>query len=392
MKRFIICILSFISLSGYAQSIQPEEVPSMVEQQKSEAWYQQQVEAWEQAVTQDPTNENAWYNLSKATRYAYSNHADGYQKRQAVYERMAKAIPNTYTYHFCAGDYGSDSISQAHMEQAYRLMPKGRKFGEEYGTFIAYFWKNNRQKELEDIARRYYRDQSVPSDVLRYNYNELQCLPSHAIYIGNGDILLLPKMALQYGLKVHQDKIIICASFLCLPDYYRQVCKQLGIQPEKFNLDDYQTDDAWKKFLSERISYIIKASGRPCYFSPSSLSDESGLDYFKENLYNEGLVLRYSEKPYDNFARVRENVEQNIRLDYLVEPDFIIEPEWQSANNLVFNYYILLSPLIQKYKEWGNPGRSIWLQNLLTRGLEKSKMDKERKKICSDYLKQFISL
>ena len=85
-------------------------------------------------------------------------------------------------------------------------------------------------------------------------------------------------------------------------------------------------------------------------------------------------------------------MEQNIRLDYLVEPDFTIEPEWQSADNLVFNYYILLSPLIQKYREWGEPDRSIWLQNLLIKGLKKSKMDEQHKKICSDYLKQYISL
>ena len=387
MKRFFSYILAFISLGGYAQTIKPEEVPSLIERQESVTWYNQQAEAWEKVVAQEPHNENAWYNLNKAIRYANFNHPEGYEKLQALYERMAQAIPHTYTYHFCAANNQNDSIAQLHMEQAYKLMPKDRKLGEEYGFFLAYFWKTNRQKELQDIAKRYYQEQSVPSNLLRYNYNELQCLPPKAVYIGNGDILLLPKMALLYGLGVHQDKVVICASFLWIPDYYIQVCKQLGIQPKQFNTDEYSTTDNW----TERINYIIHACGRPCYFSPSSLSDGSGLEYFKENLYNEGLVLRYSEKPYDNYARVRTNIEQNIHLDYLVEPDFIIEPEWQSANNLVFNYYILLSPLIEKYKEWGNLDRSLWLQNLLNKGLEKSKMDQKLKKTCREYMKQFIA-
>ena len=389
MKRILVLALSLAAICGYAQKVQPEEIPWMVVRSESPEWYARQVEAWEEVVAREPQNENAWYNLSKATKYANWDSEDGYARRQALYERMSKAIPDTYTYHFCAYDNYNDSISNAHMERAYQLMPKGRIFGEEYGSFIAYFWKNNKVKELKDVAQLYYREQSVPSDLLRYNYNELQCLPPNAIYFGNGDAILLPKIALQYGMDVHQDKMVICASFLYIPEYYNYVCKQLGIEPEQLDMDYYRTETTWNEYLPGRIRYIIQQSGHPAYLSPASLSGGSGLEPLKEHLYNEGLVLRYSEMPYDNYARVRENLEQNIRLDYLVEPDFVIEPEWQSANSLAYNYFVLLTPLIAKYREWNNPQRSEWLKNLLTDALAQSKMRTDLKKKCQEYLNKY---
>ena len=102
---------------------------------------------------------------------------EGYEKRKLLNERMRKAIPNTYTYHFCAYDTMNDSVSQAHIERAYQLMPANRTFGEEYGTFIAYFWQKGRDKELKEMGRKYYEEQQIPTALLRYNYNELQCLP-----------------------------------------------------------------------------------------------------------------------------------------------------------------------------------------------------------------------
>ena len=106
----------------------------------------------------------------------------------------------------------------------------------------------------------------------------------------------------------------------------------------------------------------------------------------KKNLYNEGLVLRYSDIPYDNYVRVRENVERNIRLDYLIEPQFVAEKEWQSANALTYNYFVLLAPLIGKYREWHDVERSEWLANLLTKALEQAKMSDAMKNNCQKYL------
>lgn len=386
MKRWIVWAMLLVALGMNAQEVKPERIPWIVERAESAEWYENQIKAWEKVVANEPANENAWYNLSRATRYATMDTPEGYEKRKLLNERMRKAIPNTYTYHFCAYDTMNDSVSQAHIERAYQLMPANRTFGEEYGTFIAYFWQKGRDKELKEMGRKYYEEQQIPTALLRYNYNELQCLPPNALYIGLGDAILLPKIALQQGLGVHQDKVVICASFLYLPEYYQCVCRELGIEPETFSMADYQTTDTWENYLPDRIEYIMKKSGRPTYFSPSSLSEDSGLSRLKKNLYNEGLVLRYSDIPYDNYVRVRENVERNIRLDYLIEPQFVAEKEWQSANALTYNYFVLLAPLIGKYREWHDVERSEWLANLLTKALEQAKMSDAMKNNCQKYL------
>lgn len=56
------------------------------------------------------------------------------------------------------------------------------------------------------------------------------------------------------------------------------------------------------------------------------------------------------------------------------------EKEWQSANALTYNYFVLLSPLIAKYREWHDTARSEWAANLLEKALEQAKMSDSRKK------------
>lgn len=223
MKRMIVMALACCSLMAYAQQeTVPEEVPWMLVHNETPEWYAAQIRAWEKVVAREPKNENAWFNLSKAMRYGclfdgQQSAEEKYQRYQAFYERMGKAIPDTYTYHFFARENNDDSISAAHIERAYQLMPTNRTLGEEYSTFIAYFWRTCQQERLKEVAARYFKEQSMPGSLLRYNYNELQCLPENAIYFGNGDAILIPKMVLQHGMNVHQDKLVVCASFLCIP-------------------------------------------------------------------------------------------------------------------------------------------------------------------------------
>ena len=151
MKRWIVWAMLLVALGMNAQEVKPERIPWIVERAESAEWYENQITP------------------------------EGYEKRKLLNERMRKAIPNTYTYHFCAYDTMNDSVSQAHIERAYQLMPANRTFGEEYGTFIAYFWQKGRDKELKEMGRKYYEEQQIPTALLRYNYNELQCLPPNAL-------------------------------------------------------------------------------------------------------------------------------------------------------------------------------------------------------------------
>jgi hypothetical protein len=359
-RKWILAAGLVMTLGLCAQQPMPEDVPAMVVEQKSEEWYRRQETGWREVARREPHNERAWKNLFAASRYGWQkNGAEADERLQGILEEMERAIPGSYVYHFCR--YRA-KMQAEDMEKAYRMMPDSA--GMDYDTFLAYFWMTGQKERIREVAKRYYSQRVMPSALLRYNYNELQCMPKGALYFGNGDAVLLPKLLLQYGMEEHQDKMIVCLSFLWMPEYYEQVCRDLGIPVRKFSESDYKDRSEWQQhYLKDVVSYIIQAAGRPSYISPVSML--AGLEDLSGNLYSEGLVLRYSEQPYDNYAPMRKNVEQRLRLDYLLEPAFLPEPEWQSVKALQVNYLVLLAPLVEKYREWGDVGRSEWLSALL---------------------------
>jgi hypothetical protein len=91
---------------------------------------------------------------------------------------------------------------------------------------------------------------------------------------------------------------------------------------------------------------------------------------FTDKLYSEGLVIRYSEKPYDNLAMKRRNYEELYLTDYLRE-SFAPERYPASATPYSFNYIPCFKSLLDYYKRSGNIQRYNELRNLMT-GIVKS--------------------
>jgi hypothetical protein len=96
---------------------------------------------------------------------------------------------------------------------------------------------------------------------------------------------------------------------------------------------------------------------------------------WKNNLYNEGLLLKYSEKPYDNLAVKRRNVEERYLLEYLLVS---FRPEWTSGQRLSANYAVLLADLLPYYAQHDQK-RYDWLMRLLVSSIDNTSMDEERK-------------
>ena len=72
----------------------------------------------------------------------------------------------------------------------------------------------------------------------------------------------------------------------------------------------------------------------------------------KSWLYNEGLLLRCSEKQYDNILVALHNVEEVYDLNYLIQPMFMYDPDASSQyvdNNVVYS----LRNLADKFEELG---------------------------------------
>lgn len=367
-KKIIFVLLAvFSGAVTFAQKAEP--IKGIVREEHDSAWYAAQVKAWEKEVRREPRSETAWQNLFDATRYACMFNGENYGPAQQIVERMKRKIPGTFTYHYCRFRASMGDEPDRDMERAIEL---GEDNIDAYDAFIGYLWRTGQFSRMYGFGRRYFESGWFSPNLLQYAYNQLAGLPEGAIFIGNGDSELIPKVVLQGGLNKHRDKVIVPLSFLNSTDYVDSLCARLGIQAPKIN----PAPANWDEAADSVVRYLIEKSGRPVYFAPTIGTER--LKAFSDRLYSEGLVLRYSATPYDNLAVMKRNVEQRYLLDYL-RVNFVPQKEWVSAGYLQLNYVVALQPLLRFYRESGDSARLVWLTGLLSDAIESAPCDDVRK-------------
>jgi hypothetical protein len=250
----------------------------------------------------------------------------------------------------------------------------------DYDIWFCYAAQVGDEENMERIAKRYYNSGLYSPYVLQYNYNELQGMEENGIYIGNGDAILIPKWIMQYAKGLHRDKAIVCMSFLALKHYREYIFRKLGVEMPEFKEAKTQAD--YDENVFRAVEALRKGTKRPTYFS--SFNGVEINKPWEDKLYNEGLTLKYSDKPYDNFSVKRSNVEERYLLEYLIES--FSPNKWDSGNRLNANYVVMLSDLLDYYKK-NNQKRYKWLRKLLLSALNGSEIEEERKQKMMEFIK-----
>ena len=352
---------------------------------------------WNAYVEAHPKDEQAWRNLFEVNRER-SAHFQGrmeesraYTQRTNVVGRMEEAIPGSYTFYYCAyeGYYQKHvgvpydraayaRVRNEYAERAIELLPADVA-AYDYEGWISHLLMQKTGQDTTQLTRvltRYFESGLYPAEALQYHFNELQGMDEGAIYIGASEGDITGKLILQYVLGVHRDKLLYndnCAS-------YRPYL-EVFFQSAGLSQDFFDPEGEWAKtsdqFEEQRliIRHICQQAQRPVYFSASSLSrlivGEGLSDDLKACLYNEGLTMRYSAKPYDNLAAKRRNVEERYRLEYLrlsfLPNDYSKDTRRfkEPTDLLAFNYLLLFNDLMPYYKAH-SPERHAWLNSLFT--------------------------
>lgn len=352
---------------------------------------------WNDYVLAHPKNEQAWRNLFEISNersvrfWGNMEGARAYKQQKNVVGRMEEAIPDSYTFNYCAYEsyyqkkvgepYDWAAYARVHnqyAERAIELLPEDAQ-ADDYELWASYLMREKAGEDSTQLTRlltRYFDSGLYPAEELQYHFNELQGMDEGAIYIGATEGDIIGKLILQLVLHVHRDKLLYndnCASYR---PYLEAFFRSAGLSQDYFD-----PEGEWAKteeqFEEQRLNirYICQHAQRPVYFSASSLSrlivGEGLPDDLKACLYNEGLTMRYSAKPYDNLAAKRRNVEERYRLEYLrlsFRPDqetgYGRRFGWPS-DFLAFNYLLLLNDLMPYYKAH-SPGRYAWLNSLFT--------------------------
>lgn len=381
-KRVIITCLALAFALGTMAQAKAVRVESPIVTEKDFVWYVEQKNAWREAVQQHPQNEEAWLNYYNAARYmAWWDESRNDTTARQVVREMEAAIPGSYTFNYCAyresisgKGYGDPKV---YANAALANLPEDMKFFD-YDCWVPYLAMQGDEVRMKPLAKRYFDSGIYSEALLRYSYNELQGMDEGGIFIANGDVAIIPKWLIQEGMGKHKDKVIVCLPFLAVKEYREWLFNKLGVAlpvlKEPTTGDDY--------IANERtlLQAIIDKYGSKVYFSATM----AGKDYepWEQKLYNEGLLLKYAAKPYDNMAVKRRNVEERYMLEYLLVP---FRPDWITGQRLTANYAVVLMDLLPYYRKYDQK-RYEWLMRLLVSGVANTSLSEEHKQLILEVL------
>jgi len=401
MKR---CSLIFILLLFVgciiAQQTEPQVIKSIAIEKHNPEWYDEQAKLWKQKTIDNPMDEDAWRNYFKATRYyEMVVGSDSFPLSKAVADEMFQAgqMPGTYAYYACRYELERNVYSGKQIDYgqlAVDNMPENVSDDEVF-MLLGYLWMSgaaddsisqNHKKWLE-LQQRQFKKRVYPERLLRYMYNQFLGMKSNALYFANGDMALFPAKFIQDELNVQKDKQVIVMPFLHIDNYRNALFAKLGIAPFVPEREyDLSKDDEYNAYYVAMIEYIIQATGREAYFFPDINS--LVIPLLSEKLYNEGLLLHYSNHKYDNIAVAKHNVEKRYHLDYLTEPNFGTQEWWSGNERMQMNYVVLLSHLVKEYKKEGNKEQALRLSYILRMSVVNTPVGETTKKAYLEILEK----
>ncbi len=348
--------------------MKPEKVYRIIYTQEPNEWYMKQARLWEEEVNKDPQNPEAWLNYYMANRYA--NFPEGYshfsedkktQLNQIVTD-MGKAVPNSYEYNylkFFNADEKEDNLS--YLEKAYRLQPEN---ADTYYEFIVYYLLNGEDAKAKEFLEKLYKSEDIATGLVNYNYNVLMSTEENAILFTNGDNDTYPCWMLQQAKGVRPDVTVMNISMIRKSPYLERLLKEKSL---KIDIEDLP-DPKSPTFAVELCQTLNRKYPKiPVYFAltvypvfTQSISDD---------LYMTGLAYKYSPARIDNLAMLKNNWENNLRLDYL-------KYDWYSENYIATetisqtlnqNYIPIAVSLYEHYKISGDIEKAEEVEELALR-------------------------
>lgn len=381
MKKTIFVAYAFICVT-FALGQKAEPIESLVSNSHDPEWYAAQVDAWQKVIDANPQDTWAWRNLFRATYYndsftgswGKSWEEQDLTKTAEVVRQIEARFPDSFVSNLCKSRFAlsKDSLASRRgdfVRRAVELLPEDA-CAVDVNDLACRMWITDPDSPLvNELFTKSYISKYYPARIMQFNRNMLLSMEPNALYFPNGDLDSAPMKMLQEALGERKDVTIVNVSFLHAPSFMEALYKKLNIQPPTLNMQDYGKygKDWYKHYEADIIMYLIKESGRSAYFSPTN--PKSSL-LNKNSIYNEGLVLKYSPKPYNNFDVAMHNVKEVYSLEYLAEPDLVYD-SWETSEQMDMNHVTLLANLISKFRKKGDEAQAKRLYDILSKCVER---------------------
>ncbi len=361
-KIFSAVVCAAFILQGFAQK--PEPVFSVVRQFHDFDWYEQQAKAWKQEIDKGSTNTMAWIYWSEANRMAHNFcDAQKWESKKGTYfvtneqlvDAAEKAIPNSFEFNFLKmrAEFNNKPICKEFLLKAQAQRP--------YDNLLLPWLMNlyllaNDNDQMKQVAQKWFESNEMPQELYTTAYNNLISLDSNAILLTYGDNDSYPAWILQKARKIRPDVLILNLPMTTNYDSYREkVFAENGIKPLIFANDSTRTDQNLFKHLIKNVT------NRPIYVTV--FTSEEVYKAYAKNMYFVGLSLKYSPKPFDNLAVLRNNVENKYMLDFLKQ-SFQSNPSQSVINMVNAGYLASFQKLYTYYKQIGQGNKALKIKAL----------------------------
>ncbi len=352
IKFFVILIFTAFTLAGYSQK--PEPVYSYVRQIHDFDWYEQQAKAWKQEIDNGTTDNMAWIYWFMANRNAgrfcdykkwESKIGDYFVPQSKLTEMAEKAIPNTFEYFFIKTyqkDFPGTNSTTEYLLKAQEISPYNKWL---FPLLVNHYQFDNDKNNLKVTCQKWFESNEMPQELLITAYNNLISLDSNAVLIVNGDNDTYPNWVMQYGQNVRTDVLVLNLSLAAYNPVYRDlIFKENGIPSISLENDSVNKTQTLCKHLVNSIK------NRPVYVSVFTGENEyKGLE---NKMYFVGLSMKYSEKPFNNLAVLKNNVENKYLLDFL-KRSFYNNPSESVCKMINAGYVASFFKLADYYKQNG---------------------------------------
>ncbi|TRX59030.1 SUMF1/EgtB/PvdOfamily nonheme iron enzyme [Fulvivirga sp. M361] len=337
LLKLIIALFVPIGSLVAATVERPKNIPSKLTEIQARDWYEEKVRSWQSYLAEKPEDRMGWLEYFKAMQYAGATA----QELSAVAGEISLKFENTHEAHYARSqmlgwsDEGIEELSLAIQKapDTEKLLSERILMAEVLGD------RPQRKKLLEELSDR----KVIYPSLLNYSYNELMSVGDKGILVVQGETATVPVWLLQDVLKVRQDVRVLDIDLAKNPDYLTH-----WMMENQLNGKEKVTSTAYREFIS-RLPGLNPDDN---FFYALTLPNDQ-VNGMEERLYVVGLTSLHSEKVFDHYKMLKENIETRFLIDYLTL-DLNGEPKTATGKVYEANYILPFFLLKEYYDNTGN--------------------------------------